>query len=205
MPLLGWGALTTFALFGLSLLFAMTVATAIATARAEEKRPGLLKLYVDFFRSVPLVLVLLFYFLALPSFFGKIPTAVFAYTVFESAYFSEILRAAIVSIPEGQRQAAHSLGMTRLQTYIYILLPRAFLDARPSLVTQSIVLFQDTSLVYIIGINDLFTVANRQGQNTGNITVFILFAGFFYFSISYLSQRLFKGRPRRLEAKRSNV
>lgn len=147
-------------------------------------------LYTTFFRSVPLVMVLLFYYLALPSFFSKNVVAIIAFAFFESAYFGEILRAGMNTLKKGQMEAGYSLGLSKLQTFRYVLLPQVFTASKLSIVNQAIILFQDTSLVYVIGAADLFTIANRQGQQSGQLTAHILFAGAFYLMVSIIATKL---------------
>lgn len=150
----------------------------------------ILWLYTTFFRSVPLVMVLLFYYLALPNFFDKNVVAIIAFGFFEAAYFGEILRAGMNTLQKGQREAGETLGLSKLQTFRYVLLPQVFKASKISIINQAIILFQDTSLVYVIGAADFFTIANRQGQQTGELTAHILFAGSFYLIVSILATRL---------------
>ena len=148
--------------------------------------------YVNLFRSVPLVMVLLWFFLIVPqllkSFFGldsggdvRLFSAMTGFALFESAYYSEIIRAGIQSISKGQAHAARALGMSSFQTMILIVLPQAFRNMIPLLLTQAIILFQDTSLVYVIGLADFFGAAYKVGARDGRIVELLLFAGLIYF------------------------
>ena len=122
--------------------------------------------YVNLFRSVPLVMVILWFYLIVPqalkSIFGsgigdiRLTSALIAFALFEAAYYSEIIRAGIQSIPRGQIAAGQALGLTQNQTMRLIILPQAFRNMLPLLLTQAIILFQDTSLVYVIGLSDFF-------------------------------------------------
>ena len=112
-------------------------------------------LYVNVMRSVPLVMVILWFFLLVPLVIGR-PigaeySAVVTFTAFEAAYFSEIMRAGIQSIPRGQVFAGQAVGMTYGQNMKLVILPQAIRNMLPVLLTQTIILFQDTSLVYAIG------------------------------------------------------
>lgn len=118
------------------------------------------KAYVNVFRSIPLVMVLLWFYLIVPGFLQnvlglspkndiRLISAMVAFSMFEAAYYSEIIRAGIQSISRGQSSAALALGMTHWQSMKLIILPQAFRAMVPLLLTQGIVLFQDTSLVYV--------------------------------------------------------
>lgn len=125
--------------------------------------------YVNTMRSIPLVMVILWFFLLIPLIIGR-PlgaemSAVITFTLFEAAYYSEIMRAGIQSIPKGQVAAGYALGMTYGQTMRLIVLPQAFRNMLPVLLTQTIILFQDTSLVYAIGAYDLLKGFEVAGKN----------------------------------------
>ena len=104
--------------------------------------------------------------------------------MFEAAYFSEIMRAGIQSISKGQPAAAQALGLTYSQTMRYIVLPQAFRNMLPVLLTQTIVLFQDTSLVYVLSIPDFLGAASKVAQRDGRLVEMYLFAAAVYFTIS---------------------
>src|SRR5207247_2409575 len=120
-------------------------------------------LYVEFFRGVPLVMVIFWIWFIIPQLLRRpIPeygVALTAFVVFEAAYFGEIVRAGIQSVPRGQVEAATALGLTRAQSMRFVVLPQAIRNMVPSLVTQMIVLFKDTSLASIIGYVDLTKAA----------------------------------------------
>lgn len=167
-------------------------------------------LYVTLFRSIPLVMVLLWFFLVVPqvlqSLFGlprtidiRLISAMTAFSLFEAAYYSEIIRAGIQSIAKGQANAAFALGMTYSQSMRFIILPQALCAMLPLLLTQSIVLFQDTSLVYIIGLADFFRTATNIGNRDGTIVEMILFAGACYFVISIIASMCVKRLNRRVQ------
>lgn len=151
--------------------------------------------YVNLFRSIPLVMVLMWFYLIVPGVVGKIfnlsPTtdirlvsAMVAFSMFEAAYYSEIIRAGIQSISRGQASAALALGMTQWQSMKLIILPQAFRAMTPLLLTQGIILFQDTSLVYVLSLSDFFRISYVIGSRDGTQVEMILFAGAVYFVIS---------------------
>jgi len=153
-------------------------------------------LYVDLMRSLQLVLVIFwFYFLvayigqwltgaARPVRVGAFASLLITFTLFEAAYFSEIMRAGIQSISKGQPAAAQAFGLTYGQTMRYVVLPQAFRNMLPVLLTQTIVLFQDTSLVYVLSIPDFLGAASKIAQRDGRLVEMYLFAAMVYFVIS---------------------
>lgn len=157
--------------------------------------------YVNVMRSIPLVMVILWFYLLIPFLIGK-PigaelSAVITFIVFEAAYFSEIMRAGIQSIPRGQVFAGQALGMTYGQNMRLVVLPQAFRNMLPVLFTQTIILFQDTSLVYAIGAYDLLKGFTNAGKLYGRPEEAYLLAAVVYFVICYSLSLLVK----RLQAK----
>ncbi len=157
-------------------------------------------IYVNGMRSIPLVMVILWFFLLVPIMVGR-PigaeySAVITFVAFEAAYFSEIMRAGIQSIPRGQVHAGQAVGMTYGQNMRLVILPQAFRNMLPVLLTQTIILFQDTSLVYAIGAYDLFKGFDSAGKNFGRPEEAYLLAAVVYFvlcySLSWLVKRLHK-------------
>jgi glutamate/aspartate transport system permease protein len=157
-------------------------------------------IYVNGMRSIPLVMVILWFFLLVPNIIGR-PigpeySAIITFVAFEAAYFSEIMRAGIQSIPRGQVSAGMAVGMTYSQNMKLVILPQAFRNMLPVLLTQTIILFQDTSLVYAIGAYDLFKGFDTAGKNFGRPEEAYLLAAVVYFvlcySLSYLVKRLHK-------------
>ena len=161
-------------------------------------------IYVNGMRSVPLVMVILWFFLLVPAgFYAMIPggsnyraeiSAIITFVAFEAAYFSEIMRAGIQSISRGQVNAGRALGMTYAQNMKLIILPQAFRNMVPILLTQTIILFQDTSLVYAIGAYDLLKGFSTAGKIYGRPEEAYLLAAVVYFvmcfSLSFLVKRL---------------
>lgn len=197
LPGLMGGLYITLKVLFLAILGGLTLGTILALMRLSGIKllaiPA--KLYVNFFRSVPLLLVLLWFYFAVPMVYNLVTgtyltldtaftSCVVAFMVFEAAYFSEIVRAGIQSIGKGQVNAAKALGMTYGQTMRYIILPQAFRKMFPLLLQQSIILFQDTTLVFSIGLVDFFRASYVRGDLMGLLTPYILMAGLLYFVIS---------------------
>ena len=156
--------------------------------------------YVNTMRSIPLVMVLLWFFLIIPFAIGQ-PigpenSAVITFIAFEAAYFSEIVRAGIQSIPRGQVNAGYALGMSYGQNMKLVILPQAFRNMLPILLTQTIILFQDTSLVYIITAGDMLHGFSLAGANLSRTRESYILAAVFYFvicfALSWLVKRLQK-------------
>lgn len=172
----------------------------MAASLAKFKPISLLaRIYIDTFRTVPLVMVLLGFYLVIPGVLRQLfnitgdiryQAAIFAFVIFEAAYYAEILRSGINAIPKNQFQAAKALGFTSLQTFRLILLPQAFHNSFPALMTQSIILFQDVALVYVIGLPDFFGMAVKIGARDGEIVESILFASLVYLVVCIILQRL---------------
>jgi glutamate/aspartate transport system permease protein len=160
--------------------------------------------YVNLMRSVPLVLVIFwFYFLVpfiaawiigspTPIQVGAFWSSVITFTMFEAAYYSEIMRAGIQSVTRGQVAAAQALGLNYWQSMGYIVLPQAFRNMLPVLLTQTIILFQDTSLVTVLSITDFFGAAVKVAQRDGRLIEMYLFVAVVYFIISFTLSTLVK-------------
>ena len=206
-----WDLLTSYVLKGLYFsIFLTVVATAggiffgtlLALMRLSGKKwldiPA--AFYVNGMRSAPLVMVILGFFLLVPFVIGR-PigaelSAIITFIAFEAAYFSEIMRAGIQSIPRGQVHAGQAVGMTYGQNMKLVILPQAFRNMLPVLMTQTIILFQDTSLVYAIGAYDLLKGFETAGKNFGRPEEAYLLAAVVYFvicyALSYMVKRLHK-------------
>src|SRR5215831_8731880 len=152
--------------------------------------------YVNLMRSVPLVLVIFWFYFLVPFIgawmigaqqpiqVGAFWSSVITFTMFEAAYYAEIMRAGIQSVPRGQVSAGYALGLTYGQTMTQIVLPQAFRNMLPVLLTQTIILFQDTSLVYVLSITDFLGAASKVAQRDGRLVEMYLFAAAVYFVIS---------------------
>ena len=166
--------------------------------------------YVNLMRSVPLVLVIFwFYFLVpyiaawivgapRPVAVGAFWSCVITFTMFEAAYYSEIMRAGIQSIPRGQVAAGQALGLNYWQTMGHIVLPQAFRNMLPVLLTQTIILFQDTSLVYVISVTDFFGAAAKIANRDYRLVEMYTFVAVVYFIISFSLSLVVKRLQRRL-------
>jgi glutamate/aspartate transport system permease protein len=209
--LFGQGMVFTVTLTALAASGGIVFGTALAMMRLSGI-PGVThaaKLYVELMRSLPLVLVIFwFYFLVpyigawvtgstTPIQVGAFASALVTFTLFEAAYFAEIMRAGIQSIPKGQTAAASALGMSYWQTMRLVVLPQGFRNMLPLLLTQTIVLFQDTSLVYVLSLTDFLGAASKVAQRDGRLVEMYLFAAVVYFAVCFTASLL----VRRLQAR----
>ncbi|ACY34926.1 amino acid ABC transporter permease [Comamonas testosteroni] len=206
-----WDLFSNFVLKGLYFSVSLTViatlggiffGTLLALMRLSGKKwldlPA--TIYVNGMRSIPLVMVILWFFLLMPMLIGKPigaeTSAIITFVAFEAAYFSEIMRAGIQSIPRGQVFAGQALGMTYGQNMRLVVLPQAFRNMLPVLLTQTIILFQDTSLVYAIGAYDMLKGFEIAGKNFGRPIESYLAAAVTYFvicfALSWFVKRLHK-------------
>ena len=197
---LNWDVLTGFVLKGLifsvqltlvAMIGGIALGTVLALMRLSGKKWLVMPaaFYVNTLRSIPLVMVILWFFLLIPLMIGQPMgaelSAIITFTVFEAAYYSEIMRAGIQSVPKGQVNAGYAVGMTYGQTMQLIVLPQAFRNMLPVLLTQTIILFQDTSLVYAIGAYDMLKGFEVAGKNFGRPIEAYLAAAVLYFVMCY--------------------
>ncbi|MGN2390819.1 amino acid ABC transporter permease [Pelomicrobium sp. G1] len=160
--------------------------------------------YVNLLRSIPLILVIFWFYFLVPivmraiqgteyaAGIGPFYSALIAFTLFEAAYYCEIIRAGIQSVPKGQVNAAYALGLSYGQAMRHVVLPQAFRNMVPILLTQDIILFQDTSLVYVVGLSDFMGVASKVAQRDGRLVELYLFAALVYFVMCYAASYLVK-------------
>jgi glutamate/aspartate transport system permease protein len=184
----------------------------LAVARLSQNRllSTLATAYVNLMRSIPLILVIFWVFFLVPWAIGWVtnggrPVAVGAsltifvtFVLFEAAYYAEIVRAGFRSISTGQYAACEALGLSKLHAYIYILFPQALRNVLPILLTQTIVLFQDTSLVYVISATDLLGAATKIAQRDGRLVEMYLIVGVIYFLFCYAASQSVKRLQGRL-------
>jgi glutamate/aspartate transport system permease protein len=197
---LTWNVISTFILKGLlfslyltliAMIGGILIGTVLAMMRLSTKKWLNLPAYwyVTLLRSIPLVMVILWFFLLIPIFTGKTLgaeySALITFIVFEAAYYSEIMRAGIQSVKKDQANAGYALGMTYFQCMWHIVLPQAFRNMVPVLLTQTIVLFQDTSLVYVIGAYDLLKGFDVISKNFNRPVEAYLVAAILYFTICF--------------------
>jgi glutamate/aspartate transport system permease protein len=215
LTFLNWDIISKFVIKGFFFSIQLTIiatiggiilGTLLALMRLSGKKILMVPatVYVNGMRSVPLVMVILWFFLLVPaSFYNLIPggsnnraeiSAIITFVAFEAAYFSEIMRAGIQSISRGQVNAGRAMGMTYSQNMRLIILPQAFRNMVPILLTQTIILFQDTSLVYAIGAYDLLKGFSTAGKIYGRPEEAYLLAAVVYFvmcfGLSYLVKKL---------------
>lgn len=169
----------------------IALGTVLALMRLSGKKwlVGPAAAYVNTLRSIPLVMVILWFFLLIPLMTGRPMgaevSAIITFTVFEAAYYAEIMRAGIQSVPKGQVYAGYAVGMTYAQCMQLVVLPQAFRNMLPVLLTQTVVLFQDTSLVYAIGAYDLLKGFEVAGKNFNRPVETYLVAAVVYFVICF--------------------
>ena len=211
LPTLWSGAIITLQITVLAIVVGIVWGTVLALMRLSNFAPlgWFAKGYVTVFRSIPLVMVLLWFFLIVPQFLQsvlglsanidiRLASAMVAFSLFEAAYYSEIIRAGIQAVSRGQANASFALGMTYGQSMRYVILPQAFRAMAPLLLTQAIVLFQDTSLVYVISLADFFRTATNIGDRDGTMVEMVLFAGAVYFVVCTVASSIVKGLRRKV-------
>ncbi len=174
IPFLWEGMQLTFLLTFLAIVGGLSLGVLLALARLSHLK--ILSFaagsYVNFFRSMPLILVIFWFYFLVPFILGR-PVGGFysvlvAFILFEAAYYCEIMRAGIQSVKTGQLHAGQAIGLTYFQNMRYVVLPQAFRNMIPILLTQAVILFQDTSLVYVVGLHDFLVnaeiVATRENR-----------------------------------------
>jgi glutamate/aspartate transport system permease protein len=199
LPFLMRGLITTFqlALIGISggLALGILVGMARLSSRPYIYYPA--TLFVNFLRSIPLILVIFWFYFLVPIIAGRplgdFLSASVAFIVFEASYFAEIIRAGIQSIPKGQMQAALSTGLDYKQTMRHIIIPQALRNMIPSLLTQSVIIFQDTSLAYVIGLKEFLRSASVVDAREVRSLELYTFVGIVYFifcfTMSYFTKK----------------
>ena len=205
------GAAYTLELTAITAVGGLDLGTLLALCRLSN-RPCLAipaRLYVNLMRAVPFVLVLFWFFLLMPEVLrllfhldhpvqiGAEMTAIITFILFEAAYFAEIMRAGIQSIKKGQIYAAYGLGLSYSQTMRYVVLPQAVRHMLPVLLTQTIILFQDTSLVYVISGHDFMGAISKIAERDGQLILMYSFAAVCYLTVSLSLSMLI----RRLQSK----
>ena len=205
-----WGALVTIMLTGFSVLFGTIGGTLLAIASISDFKPltWLTRVYIDFFRGTPLLVQIFMIYFGLPSLlqelgldfsFDRLPAAVTALSLNSAAYLAEIIRGGIQSIDRGQWEASQSMGMSWMQTMRYVIFPQAFRRMLPPLGNEFITMIKDTSLVAIIGFEELF----RQGQLMVATTyrAFEIYAAvaLIYLLLTFVASRVFSWLEKRLD------
>ncbi len=203
LPLLGQGMLFTLQLTGLAICGGILFGTLLALMRLSPFPPisWLAASYVNLFRSLPLILVIFWFYFLVPKLIGRpvggFHSVLLAFVMFEAAYYCEIIRAGIQSVTKNQIYAGYALGLTYGQTMRLVILPQAFRNMMPVLLTQSIIMFQDTSLVYVVGLKDFLTTADLIANRDNRLVELFIFAAVVYFAICLIGSLL----ARRLQRK----
>lgn len=211
LPFLAQGMLVTLEITLVALVVGLVWGTLLALMRLSAVAPlrWFAAGYINLFRAVPLVMVLLWFFLVIPQLLTalfnlppgtdvRMTSALVGFALFESAYYAEIIRAGIQSVPKGQLSAATALGLSRAQAMRLVILPQALRNMVPLLLTQAIVLLQDTSLVYVSALADFFGTAYKVGDRDGRLVELLLFAGAVYFVLCFALSRLVQRLQRKL-------
>lgn len=204
LPFIWTGMLFSAKLTLISVLVGLPFGTLLALGRLSDSGPlaAVSSWYVNLMRSIPLVMMILWFFLIIPLLTGRPVgaenSALITFTAFEAAFFGEIMRAGIQSVPRGQSAAGYALGLGYWQVMGRVVLPQAFRNMIPVFLTQTIILFQDTSLVYAIGANDLLKAAEVAGKNYNRPVEMYLFAAVIYFAICFTLSSLVKRLQRRI-------
>jgi len=206
------GMTFTLTLTALAMSGGIVFGTLLAMMRLSSIKPlaWVAGVYVNLMRSIPLVLVIFWFYFLVPYIgayligadqpirVGAFYSSVITFTLFEAAYYCEIMRAGIQSVARGQVSAGYALGLTYWQVMGRIVLPQAFRNMIPILLTQTVVLFQDTSLVYVLSITDFLGAASKVAQRDGRLVEMYLFAALVYFVICLLGSFLVKQLQRKV-------
>ena len=206
------GMVFTLKLTALAMVGGIVLGTLLALMRLSSSRilSGVASSYVNLIRSIPLVLVIFWFYFLVPYIaawiigadepvkVGAFSSALITFIMFEAAYYCEILRSGIQSIPRGQVWAGQALGMNYWQTMSNIVLPQAFRNMIPVLLTQTIVLFQDVSLVYVLSIPDFVGAASKIAQRDGRLVEMYVFVAVVYFVLCYALSFLVKRLQQRV-------
>lgn len=196
LPFLLRGLGLSFFLVIVAMAGGLALGLVIAVIRLSGFRTlaALAALYVNGFRAVPLILVIFWFYFLVPIAVGRPVGALYsvmiAFILFEGAYYSEILRAGLQSIPKGQWQAAKATGLGHLQTIRLVILPQALRAMAPLMVTQGVILFQDTALVYVVSLHDFMTTTSIVANTSSRIVEMYVFAALVYFVLCTLGGTL---------------
>ncbi|NLY90887.1 MAG: amino acid ABC transporter permease [Firmicutes bacterium] len=207
LTLLGEGALTSLRLFFLTLLFALPLGLLIALGRMAPAKwlNTPIRLFILVMRGTPLILQLIFFYFApfymLPEGWKfslpRFPAAVLAFSLNYAAYFAEIYRGGIESIPQGQYEAAAVLGFTKRQTFFRIILPQVVKRILPPISNEVITLVKDTALIQVLGISELFRVAKNEASRLFSTTPLFI-AGLFYLLMNWIVTKIFEAAEKKL-------
>lgn len=202
-PYLGSGLLFSLALTGAAFVIGMVLGTGFALIQHFEIRvlARLVRGYVAVIRSIPLILVLFWFFFLVPIILGYLAgsahptpigatyTAFITFGLFEAAYYSEIIRVGLRAVNKGQFEACQALALSTYDTYREIVLPQVLRVASPIVLSQTIILFQDTSLVYVLSLTDLLGAASKLAQLNGRLVEMYLFVAAVYLAIGFVASQ----------------
>jgi glutamate/aspartate transport system permease protein len=205
------GMVTSLQLFAIALAGGIFFGTLLAMARLSRWKALSVPAagFVNLIRAIPFIMAIFWFYFLTPMIVGKFTgqqgeavgpftSAIVAFIMVESAYYSEIIRAGIQSIPRGQPWAAYALGMNYWQSMGHVVLPQAFRNMLPVMLTQAVILFQDTSLVYVVALKDFLGAASKAGQLTGRIVELYLFVAVVFFVICFAASWAVKRLQARL-------
>ncbi|MCY1745001.1 MULTISPECIES: amino acid ABC transporter permease [Ensifer] len=196
LPSLSSGLAMSFMLTAIAMAGGLILGLILAIVRLSNIRfvSTIAALYVNGFRAVPLILVIFWFYFLVPLVIGRpvgaLYSVIIAFVMFEGAYYSEILRAGMQSVRRGQWQAAKASGLSFLQTVRLVVLPQALRKMAPLMVTQGVILFQDTSLVYVVSLHDFMTSASIVANTQNRMVEMYVFAAVVYFILCTLGSTL---------------
>jgi glutamate/aspartate transport system permease protein len=215
LPFLMDGLLLSAKLFVIALAGGIFFGTLLAMARLSSFKFLSLPAggFVNLIRAIPFIMAIFWFYFLTPMLVNKITgqqgeavgpftSAIVAFIMVEAAYYSEIIRAGIQSVPRGQPWAAYALGMNYWQAMGFVVLPQAFRNMIPIMLTQAIILFQDTSLVYVVGLKDFLGAASKAGQISGRIVELFVFVALVFLVICFSASRLVKYLQARMDPAR---
>lgn len=198
------GTLVTLQIFFLTLLFSLPLGLLISFGRMSKSKllSEAIKIYIDIMRGTPLILQLIVVYFAPDDLFGlnidRLVAAIIAFVLNYSAYFAEIFRGGIQSMPKGQYEAAEVLGFTRMQTFTGIILPQVVKRILPPVSNEVITLVKDTALVQTLGVSELYRVAKSEASRISTTTPLFI-AGVFYFVMNWIVTRVFHFTEKKLD------
>ncbi|MBQ8041203.1 MAG: amino acid ABC transporter permease [Lachnospiraceae bacterium] len=188
------GMIVSVEIFLLTLLFSLPLGLIVAFGRMSKKKPVsfLVKIYITIMRGTPLMLQLIVVYFAPYYVFGlkisqsyRFVATIIAFSINYAAYFAEIYRAGIESMPVGQYEAAKVLGFNKVQTFFKIILPQVIKRILPPVTNETITLVKDTSLAFVIAVTEMFTIAKQISAKEANVMP-LMVAGVFYFVFNYV-------------------
>lgn len=198
------GTFVTLQIFFLTLLFSLPLGLLVSFGRMSKSKiiSGIVKLYIDIMRGTPLILQLIVvyygpYFVLGINLYERFMAAVIAFVLNYSAYFAEIYRGGIESMPKGQYEAAEVLGFTKAQTFFRIILPQVIKRILPPISNEVITLVKDTALVQVLGVSELFRIAKNEASRIASVNPLFV-AGIFYFVMNWFVTRIFHFAEKKL-------